>query len=130
MLNYSHAMEYLSKREQQIMEVLYQKGSATAEEVRETIPNPPSNSSTRTLLRILCEKGVAMYEERDGRYIYSATRPAASQARSALRRVLDVFFQGSVSGAVSALLTDADSLSPEEIKEIEALIEAAKEDQA
>lgn len=96
----------LSKRERQIMDAVYARGQATAEQVRKGIPHPPSQGALRTLLRILERKG-HLKHQRDGRaFIYSPIRPQTAAGRSALGRVLDVFFGGSLEKAVAAHLSD------------------------
>jgi predicted transcriptional regulator len=118
----------LSRRERQIMEVLYQKGKASAADVREAIPDPPSYSAVRALLRILEEKGHARHVEDGVRYLYLPTQPRKSVARSALVQVVRTFFRGNVEDAVAALVSDADTrLSGEELERLSRLIEQARE---
>src|SRR5688572_1296816 len=99
----------LSRRERQIMDVLYRNGQATAAEVLEALPDPPGNSAVRTLLRILEEKGHLTHTQEGVRYVYRPTQPRQSAARSALAQVVHTFFGGSVENAVASMLSDADA---------------------
>src|SRR6188768_4550547 len=96
----------LSRRERQIMDVLYQKGKATALEVQESLPEPPSYSAVRALLRILEDKGHVRHEQDGPRYMYLPTVAHDNAQRSALRHILQTFFNGSAEQAISALLGD------------------------
>lgn len=117
----------LSRRERQIMDILYQRGKASASEVLEALPDPPSYSSVRTLLRILEEKGHARHEEDGKRYLYQPTQGRTSAARGALRNVLHTFFGGSLTQAVATLLSDKETnLSDEDMARLEAIIEEAR----
>jgi BlaI family transcriptional regulator, penicillinase repressor len=119
--------EYLSKREQQIMAIVYQRGEVSVADVMEALPDPLSNSAVRTFLRILERKGHLRHVEREGRYIYLATRPRQNAARSALSQVLHVFFDGSVEKVMATLLSEKEGdLTPEELDRLEALIAQAK----
>ena len=94
----------LTRRERQIMDVLYQAGRASAEEVREGLPNPPSNSSVRTMLRILEEKGHIRHEQDGARFLFIPVLKADKAKRSALRHLVDTFFGGSGKEAIAALI--------------------------
>ena len=116
-----------SRRERQILDVIYRRGSATAAEVHENLPDAPSYSAVRALLRILEEKGHLKHREDGPRYVYLPTEPHAKASRSALRRVVETFFEGSLSGAVAALVDErCGKLSAEELDRIEAIIAVAK----
>jgi predicted transcriptional regulator len=118
---------HLSRRERQIMDIVYGKGSATAAEVHAAIPDPPSKTSVRTLLRILEDKGHLTHFEDGPRYVYRAVRSREHVGKSSLRRVLDTFFDGSLERAVAAHLTDsAAGLSAEELKRLSQLIHQAR----
>jgi BlaI family transcriptional regulator, penicillinase repressor len=118
--------EKLSRRERQIMDQIYQRGQATAEEVRDGLPDEVSNSSVRTLLTILEGKGLLRHELEGKRYIYHPTVPARQAGTEALRGVLATFFDNSASKAVAALLEASDGkLSEEEYQRLAALIQAA-----
>ena len=119
--------EGLSRRERQIVDVLYSRGEATAAEVQEALSDPPSYSAVRALLRILEEKGHVSHRQDGPRYVFMPTKPREQASRSALRKVVQTFFEGSLTDAVAALV-DAESgkLSAEELKRLEAIVKAAK----
>ena len=118
---------HLSRRERQIMDVIYGSGRATAAEVQERMHDAPSYSAVRALLAILVEKGMLKIEEDGPRYVYLPTRPREQAGRSAIQHVMRTFFDGSVEKAVAALLAPRDGrLSKEEIGRLEALIERAR----
>lgn len=94
----------LSRRERQIMDILYEHGRATAAEVREEMPEPPSYSAVRAMLRILEGKGHLRHEQDGPRYVYLPTVPRDEARESALRRVVRTFFDGSAESAMAALL--------------------------
>ena len=94
----------LSKRERQIMEVIYRKKVATAQEVLDEIPDPPGYSTVRSFLTILEEKGFLKHERKGRRYVYSPTISHNSAVRSTLQNVLRTYFNNSVEDAVSALM--------------------------
>jgi len=94
----------LSRRERQIMDALYELGRATAAEVRERLPDPPSYSAVRAMLRILEDKGHLRHEQDGPRYVFSPAVPREQARESALRRVVRTFFDGSPESAMSALL--------------------------
>jgi BlaI family transcriptional regulator, penicillinase repressor len=117
----------LSRRERQIMDALYQRQRASAAEIRESLPNAPSYSAVRALLRILEEKGHIRHEEKDLRYVYFPTTPRGRVRRKALRHVVDTFFDGSAAQAVAALLDPSTAcLSDDELDRISELIERAR----
>ncbi|RYD64188.1 MAG: BlaI/MecI/CopY family transcriptional regulator [Verrucomicrobiaceae bacterium] len=117
----------LSRRERQIMDVIYARGEATAADVNAALPNPPSYSAVRALLRILEEKGVLQHREDGPRYIYLPVIPREKASRSALKGVVQTFFAGSLADAVAAFVdAESEDVSPEELKRLEAVIKAAK----
>jgi predicted transcriptional regulator len=119
----------LSRRERQIMDIVYARGEATAADVRAGLPDPPSYSAVRALLAILVDKGHLKHRSQQGRYIYLPTRRRAQVGRSALRRVLDTFFEGSLEKAVAALLLGSDAnLSNEDLKRLAQLIQQAQKE--
>ena len=119
----------LSRRERQILDILYQHGQATAAEVQTELPEPPSYSAVRALLRILEDKGHVRHEQDGPRYVYLPTVARDNAQRSALRHILQTFFDGSAAKAVAALLGgDAAKLSEEELERIAALIDKARKD--
>lgn len=120
---------YLSKREQQIMEIIYRKGSATAADLEEQLPGKPSNSTVRTLLRILETKGNLRHEDANGKFVYFATQSGDQAAQQELGKVVDTFFSGSVTRTVAALLDANDvKFSEQDIDEIERMIQRAREE--
>ncbi len=121
----------LSRRERQIMDILFSRGRASVQEVLEALPDPPTYSAVRGLLRVLETKGHARHVKEGARYVYVATQARQSAARSAMRQVLHTFFGGSVERAVTTLLTEADAqLSEEELARLSVLIDQAKEGEA
>src|SRR4028119_1911435 len=98
----------LSRRERQIMDVLFQLGEATAAEVQERLPDPPSYSAVRAMLRILEEKGHVTHHEDGPRYVFAPPVARDTERRSAVRHLLRTFFDGSVVEAMTALLDGTD----------------------
>ena len=120
-------MRTLSRRERQILDILYARGRATAAEIQAALPDPPSYSSVRALVRILEDKGHVRHEADGPRYVFSPSLPRSRARKSALRHLLQTFFDGSPGDAVVALLdANAESLTPEQLTRIETLIERAK----
>lgn len=119
-----------TRRERQIMEIIYQRGQATAAEVLKDLPDPPSYSAVRTLMRILEEKGHLTHEQQANRHVFKATVPHEKAKRSALKSVLNVFFENSVEAVVATLLDVSRSrLTSEEAERLSRLIEASKKDE-
>src|SRR5262249_11803181 len=117
----------LSRRERQIMEIVYRRGEATAAEILDDIDDAPSYSTVRALLRVLVEKGHLQHREDGPRYVYAPTLSRQKARSSALAQLVDTFFEGSASQAVSALLGSPQTkLSRSELDELSALIEAAR----
>ena len=109
------------------MDVLYRKGSATAAEVLESIPDPPSYSAVRALLRILEEKGHIKHEEKEGKYVFVPTVTRDKAKRSAVRHLVQTFFDGSREQAVAALLDQSSSkLTDSELDRLQELIDKAR----
>jgi predicted transcriptional regulator len=118
---------HLSRRERQIMDVLYRRGQATAAEVHRDLPDRPSYSAVRAMLRTLEEKGHLRHEAQGPRYVYRPKLSLERAKRSALRHLLATFFDGSAEQAVAALVEgSAAKLSPEELDRLSRLIEEAK----
>jgi predicted transcriptional regulator len=123
----SHDPHNLSRRERQIMEVIWRNGEASAADVLAGIPDPPSYSAVRALLRILVDKGHLRHRQHKGRYIYTPTRPRDRAARTALKRVLHTFFDNSTEKAVAALLESPETqLSEQQLNRLSQLIEQAR----
>jgi predicted transcriptional regulator len=117
----------LSRRERQIMDVLYRLGEAGAAEVVNHLPDRPAYNSVRVTLGILERKGVVRHRPDGTRYLYSPTVPAEAVRESALRHLVRTFFRGSPSKAVLTLLdSPSTQLSEEELNELAAWVEAAK----
>ena len=119
----------LSRRERQIMDILDRRGRASASDIHAAMPDPPSYSAVRATLRILEEKGHVRHEEEGLHYVYVPTLAREKATRSALKHLLDTFFDGSPEKAVVALLdASASELSQEELDRIAALIEKARKE--
>jgi predicted transcriptional regulator len=119
----------LSRRERQIIDILYRRGRATAAEVMADLPGEPSYSTVRTQLRVLEVKGHVRHEDDGQRYVYSPAVPRGTVRRSALKHLVETFFDGSVEQTVAALLGgDASRLSEDELKRIADLIEKARKE--
>ena len=117
----------LSRRERQIVDILYARGRATAAEVQTGLPDPPSYSAVRAMLRILEEKGHVRHEQDGPRYVYLPTVARDNAKRSALRHMLRTFFDGSAEQAISTLLDDASTrLSDAELDRLARLIDQAR----
>ena len=120
-------LKELTRRERQIMEIVYRLGRATAIEVMENLPGKPANATVRTMLNVLEEKGYLRHEPEKGKYIYFPTIPLASARKSALDSVLETFFRGAEAAAVISILTKTDSkLTEEERKRILEIIEESR----
>jgi predicted transcriptional regulator len=115
----------LSRRERQLMDIVYQRGSVSVADVLEDLPDEPSYSTVRALLRILEEKGHLTHEKDGKRYIYRPIQPRQQAGRSALKQIFHTFFDKSVEKTVMTLISDAD-LSDEELDRLGQLIESAK----
>jgi predicted transcriptional regulator len=117
----------LSRRERQIIDILYSHGRATAADVQAALPDPPSYSAVRAMLRILEEKGHVRHEQDGPRYVYLPTVARDRAKRTALRHVLQTFFDGSAEQAISALLDGSDRrLSDGELARLAKLIDQAR----
>jgi predicted transcriptional regulator len=117
----------LSRRERQIMEVIYRRGRATAVEVHAELADPPSKTAVRTLLRILEEKGHVKHKQEGLTFVFEPATSRDRAARSAFRRILDTFFEGSLEKAVAAHLGDAaGDLSAEDLDRLADLIRQAR----
>lgn len=120
---------WLSRRERQIMDILYRRGRATASEVMAELTGDPSYSTVRTQLRVLEEKGHVHHEEDGLRYIYLPAVPRHAARKSALRHLVDTFFDGSSERAVAALLGgEASRLSDDDLRRIADLVAKARKE--
>jgi predicted transcriptional regulator len=117
----------LSRRERQIIDILYANGRATAAEVQAALPDPPSYSAVRAMLRILEEKGHVHHQQDGPRYVYVPTIARDNAKKSAMRHMLQTFFDGSAEQAISALLDDASTrMSDDELDRLARLIDQAR----
>ena len=117
----------LSRRERQIMDIVYARGQASATDVLNGLPDPPSRAAVRTMLRILEARGHVSHSTRGREYIYRPVRPRRRAGQSALRRVLRTFFDGSLEQAVAAHLLDRKSgPSDDELDRVRRLIDQAR----
>jgi len=117
----------LSRRERQVMNIIYGRGQATAAEIHEALPDPPTFSATRAVIRTLEEKGHIRHQEQGLRYLYLPTVPAEKARRSAVSNLVSTLFQGSPSRLMAALLDEgASKVSDEELERLETLIRNAK----
>ena len=119
--------EKLTRREQQIMDVLFELGQATAEEIRSKLPDPPSNSAVRAMLSRLEVKEIVRHRAEELRYVYEPRISRERARRSAAQRLMDVFFEGSVAKTVAALVEiSGDELTEPERERLAAMIRSAK----
>lgn len=116
----------LSRRERQIMAVVYREEEATAEDIRRSLPDPPSNSAVRATIRILEDKGHLTHRKDGRQHVYRPTTAPEEAGKTALQRLLETFFDGSASKIVSSLL-DTTDLSEEELDELSRLIGRARD---
>jgi BlaI family transcriptional regulator, penicillinase repressor len=117
----------LTRRERQIMDILYRRGRATAGEVMEELSGNPNYSTVRTQLRVLEEKGHVTHEEEGLRYIYTPAVPRTSARKSALRHLVDTFFDGAPENAVAAILGgEGSKLSEEQLDRIADLVKKSR----
>ncbi len=121
----------LSRRERQIMDVLFARGRATGQEIQEGLADKPNYSSVRTILRVLERKGYVRHVEEGLRYVYEPTIAREAASRSALQRIIRTFFDGSAKEAVAALLDPAAfHLTEEELGELARMVDRAQNSKA
>lgn len=116
----------LSRRERQILEVIYRLGSANASDVLAQLPDAPTYTTVRGLLRVLESKGHVRHEEEEGRYIYFPTMTKQRAAKSVMKHVVSTFFDGSPSQAMAALLGGERALNDEELDRLARLVDDAR----
>jgi predicted transcriptional regulator len=117
----------LTRRERQIMDVLFRRGRATASQVMQELPGGPSYSTVRTQLRVLEDKGHVRHEEEGPRYVYMPAVPRHAARKSALRHLVNTFFDGSTEKVVAALLGgEGTRLTDEELKRVANLVAKAQ----
>jgi BlaI family transcriptional regulator, penicillinase repressor len=120
----------LSRRERQVMDILHRRGEATVAEIMEDLPDPPTYSAVRSVLRILGEKRLIRHREDGPRYVYYPAQPAESARESALAHLVDTYFAGAPEMAVTALLRMSDvDLSDADIARLREKIRRARDDQ-
>ena len=120
---------HLSRRERQIMDVIYQQGRATAAEVLENMPNPPSYSAVRAMLRLLEDKGLVRHEQDGPRYVYRPTLSRDKARQSAMKQLLQTFFDDSAEQAVAALIDmSRPKMSDVELDRLSRLIDEARKE--
>jgi BlaI family transcriptional regulator, penicillinase repressor len=118
----------LSRRERQVMDILYRKQEATVAEIMEDLPDPPTYSAVRSVLRILSEKHLVEHKEDGPRYVYFPARPTEAAREDALAHVIHTYFEGSPEQAVTALLRMSDvDLSDTEISRLRETIGRARQ---
>jgi BlaI family transcriptional regulator, penicillinase repressor len=121
----------LTRRERQIMDVLFRRGRATASQVRQELPGHPSYSTVRTQLRVLEEKGHVRHDAQGPRYVYTPSIARHAARKSALRHLVNTFFEGSIEKVVAALLGgDAARLTDEELERLATLVEKARKEES
>jgi predicted transcriptional regulator len=120
-------LNWLSRREAQIMEIIYNLGSVSAADVQAAMPDPPSYSAVRAFLRILEEKGHVEHKEEGAKYVYTPTHSWASVSKSALDQVVQNFFEGSVEKTVATLISGNKRPTDGELTRLEQMIREARE---
>ena len=123
----ARSTETLSRRERQIMDVIYARGQATAAEVAAALPDPPSYSAVRALLRILEQKGHLRHQEDGPRYVFLPTVSRDRARKSALRNLVRTFFDGSPGQAAAALI-DQGELSDDDVARLSELIDKVRKE--
>jgi predicted transcriptional regulator len=120
----------LSRRERQILDLIYASGRATAAEVHERLEDAPTYTTVRGLLRVLESKGHVRHEEDGNRYVYYPNTPRPRAGRSILTHVVQTFFDGSPSRAMAALLGNQKNLSDEELERLHELVDRARKERS
>jgi len=120
---------HLSRRERQIMDILYARGTASVADVLDNLPDPPSYSAVRAMLRVLEDKGHLKHRQEGPRYVYEPIQSRARARRSAMQRLVQTFFDGSTEQTVAALLDlKGDQLDDAELRRLSDLIEKARKE--
>jgi predicted transcriptional regulator len=123
-----NSYQQLSRRERQVMDILYREERASAARIRERMPDAPSYSAVRALLRVLEEKGSIRHEVQDMHYVYMPAVPRDEAKRSALRHLVGTFFGGSIEAAVATLVS-GDELSKAELDRLGRLIDKRRKEE-
>ena len=121
-------IQSLSRREREMMDIIFREGTATATEVMERMADPPSYSAVRATLRVLEQKGLLRHEDDGTRYVYRPTINRDKAKRTALDHLLTTFFDGSVANVVASLLERDENLSAADLDRIARLIEEARKE--
>jgi len=121
-------IQSLSRREREMMDIIFREGTATATEVMERMADPPSYSAVRATLRVLEQKGLLRHEDDGTRYVYRPTINRDKAKRTALDHLLTTFFDGSAANVVATLLEREDKLTPADLDRIEKLIDEARKE--
>lgn len=117
----------LSRRERQIMDALYARGEATVLQIQADLPQPPTPTAIRTMLRILTDKGLVKRRKQGREFVYAARRPRPQAGTSALKHVVETYFDGSIANALAAqLAAGQENLTDEELREMMKLIQNAR----
>jgi BlaI family transcriptional regulator, penicillinase repressor len=125
------SLSHLSRRERQIMEIVYSQGSISAQQVLERIPSPPSYSAVRAALSLLEKKGLLRHVRRGMRYFFEPTVSAGDARVPALRRVMETFFNNSAESVVAALINgEALEITDDELDRLEEMIRSARRDRS
>lgn len=126
-MEHSSPLDKLGSRERQIMEIIFRRGRATAADVREDLPDAPSNSAVRGMLRLLEEKGHLRHEYDGPRYVYVPTADPERVTRSAVRHLVRTFFDNSAGSAVAAMLGMYEArLNDDDLNRLEHMITLAR----
>ena len=124
-----NSQKNLSRRERQIMDIIYQRGQATAAEVLDNLPDPPSYSAVRAMLKVLEDKGHIRHKQQGPRYVFLPKVSREKAKRSAVQHLLQTFFDGSAENAVATLLDVSRSdLSNADLDRLNSLINQAKKE--
>ncbi len=119
----------LSRRERQIVDILFEHDEASAAQIREAMKDAPSDATVRTILRILEEKGVIKHRRDGKRFVYRVRKSKVGEGKNALRQVFDVFFGGSIEDALAAHLNDPKAkLDAEQLRRLSEMIDQAAQD--
>ena len=122
--------EGLSRRERQIMDIIYRKGSASAADIQHELPDRPNYSTVRALLRILEEKGHLKHKNQGLKYIYYPLVPKSKAVKHVIGNLLNTFFDDSIEQAVSALLEyNGSKLTKKDLDRLQALIDKARKEE-
>ncbi|MEM6911865.1 MAG: BlaI/MecI/CopY family transcriptional regulator [Verrucomicrobiota bacterium] len=123
----SHLAHSLSRRERQIVDILFKEGEASVSEVQVQMPSAPGYSAVRAMLRILENKGVVQHRKEGKKYIFRVQHSVEDAKRSALSQLMETFFNGSPKELVSTLISSEESeVTPKELEELQAMLEDAR----